>query len=71
MALLRYESQVREPLVTGAKTYHDVTEDIVRPIEAAPSRLWKIGFTISVLLLLFGVYSVYREVVYGIGEWNL
>ncbi|KYP13659.1 NrfD/PsrC family molybdoenzyme membrane anchor subunit [Flavihumibacter sp. CACIAM 22H1] len=71
MASLRYESQVREPLVTGAKTYHDVTEDIVRPIEAAPSRLWKIGFTISVLLLLFGVYSVYREVVYGIGEWNL
>ena len=71
MALLRYESQVREPLVTGAKTYHDVTEDIVRPIEAAPSRLWKIGFTISVLFLLFGVYSVYREVVYGIGEWNL
>lgn len=71
MALLRYESQVREPLVTGDKTYHDVTEDIVRPIEAAPSRLWKIGFTISVILLLFGVYSVYREVVYGIGEWNL
>ncbi|WP_290798777.1 NrfD/PsrC family molybdoenzyme membrane anchor subunit [Flavihumibacter sp. UBA7668] len=71
MASLRYESQVREPLVTGAKTYHDVTVDIVRPIEAAPSRLWKIGFTISVLLLMFGVYSVYREVVYGIGEWNL
>jgi Ni/Fe-hydrogenase subunit HybB-like protein len=71
MASLRYESQVRGALVTGAKTYHDVTEDIVRPIEAAPTKLWKIGFTISVLLLLFGVYSVYREVVYGIGEWNL
>jgi len=27
--------------------------------------------TISVLLLCFGAYSVYREVVYGIGEWNL
>jgi Ni/Fe-hydrogenase subunit HybB-like protein len=71
MSLLRYESQTRNPLVTGAKTYHQVTEDIVRPIEAAPSRLWKIGFGISVLLLLFGVYSVYREVTYGIGQWNL
>ena len=26
---------------------------------------------ISVALLLFGVYSVYREVTYGIGQWNL
>ncbi|MFT4022329.1 MAG: polysulfide reductase NrfD [Flavihumibacter sp.] len=71
MAALRYESQVRSPLVTGEKTYHQVTEDIVRPIEGAPTRLWKIGLTISIILLLFGVYSVYREVVYGIGEWNL
>jgi Ni/Fe-hydrogenase subunit HybB-like protein len=71
MSLLRYESQTRNPLVTGAKTYHQVTEDIVRPIEGKPTRLWKIGFTISVLLLLFGVYSVYREVTYGIGQWNL
>src|SRR6478735_6741708 len=71
MASLRYESQVREPLVVGEKTYHQVTEDIVRPIEAKPSKLWKIGFTISVLFLMFGVYSVYREVVYGIGAWNL
>jgi molybdopterin-containing oxidoreductase family membrane subunit len=71
MASLRYESQVRDPLVDGSKTYHDVTEDIVRPIEAKPSLLWKIGFGISVAFLLFGVYSVYREVTYGIGQWNL
>jgi len=71
MASLRYESQVRDPLVDGSKTYHDVTEDIVRPIEAKPSLLWKIGFGISVCFLLFGVYSVYREVTYGIGQWNL
>ena len=48
MSLLRYESQAREPLVTGAKTYHQVTEDIIRPIEMKPSRLWYIGFFISV-----------------------
>ena len=69
--MLKYESQIREPLVDGNKDYHQVTEDIIRPIEAKPGRLWYIGFFISVALLLFGVYSVYREVTYGIGEWNL
>jgi Ni/Fe-hydrogenase subunit HybB-like protein len=43
----------------------------VRPIEAKPSRLWYIGFFVSICCLLFGVYSVYREVTYGIGQWNL
>ncbi len=71
MSLLKYESQLREPLVDGDKDYHQVTEDICRPIEAKPGMLWYIGFTISVLLLLFGIYSVYREVTYGTGEWNL
>ncbi len=71
MSLLKYESQQREPLVDGNKTYHQVTEDIIGPIEAKPSRLWYIGFYISVALLLFGVYSIYREVTYGIGQWNL
>ncbi len=53
------------------KTYHEVTEDICHTIEAKPSRLWYIGFFISVAFLMFGVYSVYREVVYGIGQWNV
>ena len=71
MSLLKYESQIREPLVDGDKDYHQVTEDLIRPIEAKPSKLWYVGFYISVALLLFGVYSIYREVTYGIGQWNL
>src|SRR4026207_1069288 len=71
MALLRYESQVRPPLVEGSKTYHDVTEDICRPVEARPTRAWWIGFTISVLFLIFGIVSVTMEVIYGTGQWNL
>ena len=57
MSLLKYESQIREPLVDGEKDYHQVTEDIIRPIEMKPTRLWYIGFYISVALLLFGVYK--------------
>ena len=71
MSLLKYESQLREPLVDGDKNYHQVTEDIISPIEAKPGKLWWIGFSIAICLLLFGVYSVYREVTYGIGQWNI
>ncbi|HEY2348962.1 MAG TPA: NrfD/PsrC family molybdoenzyme membrane anchor subunit [Puia sp.] len=71
MSAFRYESQVRPPLVSGDKSYHQITEDIVRPIENRPSRLWWIGFLTAVLLLCFGIFSVTREVIYGVGQWNL
>jgi len=71
MSLLKYESQLREPLINGDKTYHQVSEDIISPIESTPGRLWWIGFSLAICLLIFGIYSVYREVVYGIGQWNI
>jgi len=71
MSSLRYESQVRAPLVDGTKDYHQVTEDIIRPIEAAPTRSWWIGFIISVVCLLIGIISVTTQVIYGVGQWNL
>lgn len=60
-----YESQVRPPLIEGQKDYHQVTEDLVRPIEAAPTRAWWIGFLVSVACLIFGIYSVTMQVIYG------
>ena len=71
MSLFKYESELREPLVKGSKSYHQITEDLVSPIEVKPGKLWYIGFFISLCLLIFGVISVYTEVVYGIGQWNL
>jgi len=71
MASLRYESQVRAPLVDGTKDYHQVTEDIIRPIEAAPTRSWWIGFIVAVACLTFGIISVATQVIYGVGQWNL
>jgi Ni/Fe-hydrogenase subunit HybB-like protein len=68
---LKYESSTREPLVEGNKTYHQVTEDICKPIEQKPSRLWYIGFFFSITLLLFGVFSVFWEVYWGIGVWGI
>ena len=71
MSLLKYESELREPLVSGDKNYHQVTVDIIGPVETKPTRSWYIGLVIALCLLTFGVYSVYREVVYGVGQWNL
>jgi len=71
MSSLKYESQVRPPLVSGDKNYHKISEDILRPIENPPSRLWWTGFLIAVGLLCFGIFSVTREVLYGTGQWNL
>ena len=71
MALIRYESQTRDPLVEGNKNYHQVTEDIVYVIENRPTVLWWVGFLIAVGLLCFGIFSVTMEVMYGVGQWNL
>ncbi len=71
MSSLKYESQVRPPLVSGDKNYHQISEDILRPIENPPSKLWWTGFLIAVALLCFGIFSVTREVMYGTGQWNL
>ncbi len=56
---LKYESQIREPLVNGKKDYHQVTEDIIRPIEMRPAKLWYVGFFFSVaMLFIWGLQSL-------------
>ncbi|HVB02471.1 MAG TPA: NrfD/PsrC family molybdoenzyme membrane anchor subunit [Chitinophagaceae bacterium] len=67
---LKYESTVREPLINGDKTFHQVTEDIIRPIETRPGKLWYVGLTLSLCLLAFGIFSVSWQVYYGVGVWG-
>ena len=64
-------SLIREPLITGSKTYHQITEDLVSPTEKTPPRSWIIGFVISVFLAGLFVFSVLWTIWYGIGSWNL
>lgn len=64
-------SPIREPLVQGNKSYHDITEDLVSPTERAPGTAWRIGFTISVAFLLFGLFCIFWTIWHGIGTWNL
>ncbi len=65
------ESVIREPLVTGGKTVHDVTEDISRRVEEKPTRLWMIAMAISLGLLAVGAYTVFLLLWNGVGMWGL
>jgi Ni/Fe-hydrogenase subunit HybB-like protein len=58
-------------LIAGNKTLGDVTDDILRPIEAPTPKWWYVAMTLSTLAVLWGVYSMYMTVRYGIGVWNL
>jgi len=62
---------VREPLILGNKTYHQITEDISFPVEGKASNLFKIVFTISTLLALWGVACFAYTIGTGIGVWGL
>lgn len=66
-----HESVFREPLITRDVTYHQITEDICRPLEGKPTRLYYIGLTISSLCLFFGLAMMTYTVMTGIGTWGL
>src|SRR3954470_17687668 len=68
---IKYESFIREPLVDGDKNYHQVSEDIIGPIERKPGRMWYVGFIFSIILLCFGIFSVTWAVYWGLGTWGV
>lgn len=65
------ESVIRQPLVTGGKTVHDVTEDISRRVEEKPAPLWLMAMAISLGALAVGLYAVWMTLWEGIGLWGL
>ncbi len=64
-------SPIREPLVKGNKTYHQITEDICAPTERAPSVAWVLAFMVSVGFLALFAFTVLWTIWIGIGSWNL
>ena len=64
-------SKLREPLIMGGKTYHQITEDLVGPTEKAPNSFWIIAFIASVSLLAFGLFTIFWTIYFGIGTWDL
>jgi len=66
-----YEAPIREPLVTGEKSYHDVTVDIAAPVEGRANKLWWIAFSIALVAFLWGVGCIIYTISTGIGVWGL
>ncbi len=66
-----YVSPVRETLITGNKTYADVTNDISGPAEGKPGKYWYLGLSIAVAALMVGLLCMFITVWYGIGTWGL
>ncbi|CVK15297.1 prokaryotic molybdopterin-containing oxidoreductase family, membrane subunit [Apibacter mensalis] len=66
-----YEAPIREPLILGNKTYHNITEDIARPIENKAGKLWWFAFYIALVAFIYGVGCIAYTVGTGIGVWGL
>lgn len=64
-----YASPVREPLITGSKSYHDITEDICRGTET-PSKSWFLAVGAAGIVATVGVLMIAYTVWKGIGVWG-
>jgi len=66
-----FESVVRDPLILGKKDYHQITEDICRPVEGKANKYWWLAFTISATTMLWGILCLAYTIGNGIGSWGL
>ena len=67
---MQKESPIREPLILGNKSYHDITVDVAKPVLAKANKLWWIVFGISVVLFIWWIlsvgYTIGTESVFGV-----
>ena len=68
---MQHEAAIREPLILGHKTYHDITHDIVSPIENKAPRAWYVLLAIAALIAGYGVFCIMYLLSKGIGTWGL
>ena len=65
------EASIREPLILGDKSYHDITEDVCRPIENDAPKAWYLMITIAGLVAMWGIGCILYLIGTGIGTWGL
>lgn len=67
-----YKISVRGVLVTGNKNYPQISNDVLRPLEAkSPPRWWYIAVAITMGMIAAGLYAMFVVVTQGIGVWGL
>ncbi len=65
------EAAIREPLILGHKTYGDITNDVLAPIQQKAPRAWYVLISISSIIALWGLGSIFYLIGTGIGVWGL
>ena len=65
------EAVIRDPLILGDKTYHQMTEDICRPVEGKANKYWWAAFTIAATTMVWGILCLAYTIGNGIGSWGL
>ncbi len=65
------EAAIRTPLILGDKSYHDITNDVVGPIEGKAPKQWYLLITIAGIIALWGLGCVVYLIATGIGVWGL
>lgn len=65
------ESELRPPLILGDKTWHDITEDVCRPVESKANKWWWLAFSVSLAAFIWWVIAVSYTVGTGLGVWGL
>ena len=66
-----FVSPIREPLITGRKTYKQITDDIIGPVENAPTPAWMAAISFTGIIALIGFATIGYSIVYGIGTYGL
>ncbi|MGY8989442.1 MAG: NrfD/PsrC family molybdoenzyme membrane anchor subunit, partial [Flavobacteriales bacterium] len=67
---MQKEAEIRDPLILGSKSYHDITKDVSRPVEGKANKYWWILFSLSAGLMLWGFACMALTVGTGIGAWG-
>lgn len=68
---MQYSSPVRDPLITGNKSYTDITEDIAKGTEGKVNMTWLIALLVSGGVATIGVLCIAYTIWKGIGVWGL
>jgi len=67
---MQKEAEIRDPLILGNKSYHDITKDVSRPVEGKANKYWWILFSLSAGLMLWGFACMAYTIGTGIGAWG-